>query len=163
MVPESVDERIIEEHLLRDRFYNLDYTSMSPASAAKAAASAARAAASSSFASSVSAFLDQLLVVIVAFFILLAVYAFMRGIRRRKDSSSPILPYASSPPYTSSPTFASSTSTSSSAASSPALSSSSLFSSSSLGVGARDKYSKPSGAFEKLYSLMTSEDRLRQD
>ncbi|KAK9368386.1 hypothetical protein V1509DRAFT_639887 [Lipomyces kononenkoae] len=89
MVPDSVDARILEEHLLRDKFYNLDYTSMSSGV--------------SSASSSLHAKLGYVYDVFVLAFILLiagvALYVVLRAfilIRRKSHSDSALLPLSTS-------------------------------------------------------------------
>ncbi|KAK9325659.1 hypothetical protein V1517DRAFT_305082 [Lipomyces orientalis] len=152
MVPDSVDERILEEHLLRDRFYNLDYTSMS--------SSATSRSVSSSLHAKLGYVYDFFLVMLILLVAGAALYVVLRAlvlVRRKNQADSHLLPLSSTP------TVPGSGSVPSSGAPSPSLPSSS---SSFFGNGGSHKeknVGKQGGTFDKLISKMQGEERLRQD
>ncbi|KAK9459386.1 uncharacterized protein V1516DRAFT_665933 [Lipomyces oligophaga] len=147
MVPETVDERIIQEHLLRDKFYSSDY------SGGLAVSSSTQNSLLAAGANDVAGFAGLAGVVLFIFVGGSMIYVVLKALStRRKDS---LLPVSVTPPQQASPTFS---------AISPASSSSSIFSSPGSGVyQSKERFVKPVGAFEKLFALMSSEDRLRMD
>ncbi|KAK9316194.1 hypothetical protein V1522DRAFT_391153 [Lipomyces starkeyi] len=153
MVPDSVDERILEEHLLRDKFYNVDYTSMSTSVTSRSS--------SSSLHAKLGYFYDFFVFVLIFLLAGAALYVVLRAIvlaRRKCQASSTLLPFSASTPAKSG-----SASFPSSAAASPSLSSplSSFF-----GNGSANKeksVGKQGNHFDKLISKMQGEERLRQD
>ncbi|KAK9452130.1 uncharacterized protein V1518DRAFT_425080 [Limtongia smithiae] len=92
MVPESVDERILEEHLLRDRFYQFDYNSIasSPFSSSASPQSGSVAA----LHGAVGFVLDCLVVLFIVALVLAAVYVVLRAIilTKRNHGKKVVLP-----------------------------------------------------------------------
>ncbi|KAK9467523.1 hypothetical protein V1512DRAFT_247121 [Lipomyces arxii] len=153
MVPDSVDERILQEHFLRDRFYNFDYTSLSSASVS---ASNSLLQTSSTLHTKLGYTYDLVFLILVFALPVLLLFAVLKAIitlkRNHQRASSPLLPTSFSP------SILSVTSFSSSASSSPTLSSSATFSPKERLPG-----SKAVGLFDKLFGLTQDEDRFRQD
>ncbi|KAK9488009.1 hypothetical protein V1527DRAFT_480697 [Lipomyces starkeyi] len=75
MVPDSVDERILEEHLLRDKFYNVDYTSMSSSVTSRST--------SSSLHAKLGYFYDFFVFVLIFLLAGAALYVVLRGNRSK--------------------------------------------------------------------------------
>ncbi|KAK9362524.1 hypothetical protein V1504DRAFT_467458 [Lipomyces starkeyi] len=173
MVPDSVDERILEEHLLRDKFYNVDYTSMSSSVTSRST--------SSSLHAKLGYFYDFFVFVLIFLLAGAALYVVLRGnrrslsmhilamrltllaaaivlVRRKCQAGSTLLPFSASTPAKSG-----SASFPSSAAASPSLSSPL---SSFYGNGSANKeksVGKQGNHFDKLISKLQGEERLRQD
>ncbi|KAK9374734.1 uncharacterized protein V1513DRAFT_431638 [Lipomyces chichibuensis] len=149
MVPDSVDERILEEHLLRDKFYNVDYTSMSSSVGSRST--------SSSLHAKLGYIYDFFVFVLILLLAGAALYIVLRAIvlvRRKCQAGSTLLPFST-------PVTSGTASFPSSATASPSLSTplSSLF-----GNAHKEKcVGKQGTSFDKLISKMQGEERLRQD
>ncbi|KAK9237588.1 hypothetical protein V1525DRAFT_388380 [Lipomyces kononenkoae] len=91
MVPDSVDARILEEHLLRDKFYNLDYTTMSSSVTSRSGSSSLHAKLGYVYDFFVLAFI--LLIAGAALYVVLRAFVL---IRRKSQADSTLLPLSSS-------------------------------------------------------------------
>ncbi|KAK9454066.1 hypothetical protein V1511DRAFT_489026 [Dipodascopsis uninucleata] len=155
MVPDSVDERVLEEHLLRDTFYNFDYTSLSTS-----VVSAARSGASSlhpihpNLGYAYDLVLSVIVLLVLGGFVYVIIRALMLVKRKTQQQETPLLPVSASYP--------------SSTTTSPMISSSSTFSplGYSSSCGAKEKCDKKSFGvllLDKLLAVVQNDDRERRE